>query len=138
MKSSVSLPKRRIKDSVFRRDDLSIAFHYTGEVTLEESEAILSKVTAVHKRVLAAAGRAREPERASALRSFAGNLAKSFYGFEPRVLSTKRLAYCGRRDQPDPCLARAVPTLVEICYFRKDKEPLPATRVRNQRRNNGT
>jgi len=30
------------------------------------------------------------------------------------------------------------PTLVEICYFRKDKEPLPATRVRNQRRSNGT
>jgi hypothetical protein len=54
-----SLLKRRIKDSVFRRDELSIAFHYAGEVALEESEAILRKVTAVHKRVLAAADRAR-------------------------------------------------------------------------------
>jgi hypothetical protein len=52
-----SLLKRRIKDSVFRRDDLSIAFHYAGEVALEECEAILRKVIAVHKRVLAAADR---------------------------------------------------------------------------------
>ena len=60
MKSSCSLLKRRIKDERrFRRDDLTIAFHYAGEVALEESEAILRKVTAVHKRVLAAAGRAR-------------------------------------------------------------------------------
>jgi hypothetical protein len=29
------------------------------------------------------------------------------------------------------------PTLVEICYFRKDKARLPRTRVRNQPRNNG-
>ena len=29
---------------------LSIAFHYAGEVALEESEAILRKVTAVHRR----------------------------------------------------------------------------------------
>jgi K+-transporting ATPase ATPase A chain len=36
-----SLLKRRIKDSVFHRDDLSIAFHYAGDVALEESEAIL-------------------------------------------------------------------------------------------------
>jgi hypothetical protein len=27
--------------------------------------------------------------------------------------------------------------LVEICYFRKDKAPLPRTRVRNQPRHNG-
>jgi hypothetical protein len=78
-----SLLKRRIKESVYHRNDLSIAFHYAGEVTLEESEAILDKVIAVHKRVLNAAARGRNSERQRALSSFANNLNKSFYGFEP-------------------------------------------------------
>jgi hypothetical protein len=132
-----SLLKRRIKDSVFRRDDLSIAFHYAGEVALEESEAILRKVTAVHKRVLAAADRAHDPERALALRAFAANLAKSFYGFEPDFFQQNVSRIVDDAISQIRGSLELWPTLVEICYFRKDKAPLPRTRVRNQLRNNG-
>jgi hypothetical protein len=132
-----SLLKRRIKDTVFRRDDLSIAFHYTGEVTLEESEAILSKVTAVHKRVLAAADRARNPTRKRALAAFATNLAKSFYGFEPDCFQQNVSRIVDDVISQIRASLELWPTLVEICYFRKDKESLPTIRVRNQRRSNG-
>ena len=132
-----SLLKRRIKDTVFRRDDLSIAFHYTGEVTLEESEAILNKVIAVHKRVLAVADRAREPARERALRAFATNLAKSFYGFEPDFFQQNVSRIVDDVISQIRASLELWPTLVEICYFRKHKEALPATRIRNQRRNNG-
>jgi hypothetical protein len=132
-----SLLKRRIKDSVFRRDDLSIAFHYAGEVALEESEAILKKVTAVHERVLVAADRAHDPERALALRAFAANLAKSFYGFEPDFFQQNVSRIVDDVISQIRGSLELWPTLVEICYFRKDKAPLPRTRVRNQPRNNG-
>jgi hypothetical protein len=130
-----SLLKRRIKDSVFRRDDLSIAFHYTGEVTLEESESILKKITAVQKRVLAAADRAHDPERRRALRAFGANLAKSFYSFEPDFFQQNVSRIVDDVISQIRASLELWPTLVEICYFRKDKEPLPATRVRNQGRN---
>jgi len=130
-----SLLKRRIKDSVFRCDDLSIAFHYAGEVAVEESEAILRKVTAVHKRVLAAADRAHDPERALALRAFAANLAKSFYGFEPDFFQQNVSRIVDDVISQIRGSLELWPTLVEICYFRKDKAPLPRTRVRNQPRN---
>ncbi len=129
-----SLLKRRIKDSVTSRDDLSIAFDYVGEVTLEESEAILQKVTAVHKRVLAAADKARNPERKQALRAFASNLAKSFYGFEPDFFQQNVSRIVDDVISQIRGSLELWPTLVEICYFRKDKEPLPKTRVRNQPR----
>lgn len=132
-----SLLKRRIKDSVFRRDDLSIAFHYTGEVTLEESESILKKITAVQKRVLAAADRAHDPERQRALRVFGANLAKSFYSFEPDFFQQNVSRIVDDVISQIRASLELWPTLVEICYFRKDKEPLPATRIRNQRRSNG-
>jgi hypothetical protein len=132
-----SLLKRRIKDSVFRRDDLNIAFHYAGEVALEESEAILRKVTAVHKRVLAAADRAHDPALALALRAFATNLAKSFYGFEPDFFQQNVSRIVDDVISQIRGSLELWPTLVEICYFRKDKAPLPRTRVRNPPRNNG-
>ena len=132
-----SLLKRKIRDTTFKRDDLSIAFHYTGEVTLEESEAILSKVMAVQKRVLAAADRAREPERASALHSFASNLSKSFYGFEPDFFQQNVSRIVDDVISQIRASLELWPTLLEICYFRKDKASLPATRVRNKRRSNG-
>jgi hypothetical protein len=97
----------------------------------------LNKVTAVHKRVLEAADRAREPTRERALRAFATNLAKSFYGFEPDFFQQNVSRIVDDVISQIRASLELWPTLVEICYFRKDKEPLPATRVRNQRRNNG-
>lgn len=131
------LLKRRIKDSVFRRDDLTIGFHYAGEVTLQESEEILGKVTAVHKRVLESADQARDPERQHALRSFASNLAKSFYGFEPDFFQQNVSRIVDDVISQIRASLELWPTLVEICYFQKDKEPLPKIRVRNKPRKNG-
>jgi hypothetical protein len=126
-----SLLKRRIKDSVFHRDDLSIAFHYAGDVALEKSEAILRKVTAVHKRVLAVADRAHDPERALALRGFAVNLAKSFYGSEPDFFQQNVSRIVEDVISQIRGSLELWPALVEICYFQKDKAPLPRTHVRN-------
>src|SRR5215469_15330598 len=75
--------KRKIKDSVTRVDALSIDFGYEGEVTAADACAILEKVSALHARALHAAESAKDPARAQALRLFAANLEKAFYGFEP-------------------------------------------------------
>src|SRR5262249_11947552 len=78
-----NLLKRKIKATVTRRDDLGIAFDYDGEVTAQDAEEILAKITALHRRAAEAAEAERSPERAQALRLFAANLEKAFYGFEP-------------------------------------------------------
>jgi hypothetical protein len=91
----------------------------------------------VHKRVLAAADRAHDPERSLALRAFAANLAKSFYGFEPDFFQQNVSRIVEDVISQIRGSLELWPTLVEVCYFRKDKAPLPRTRVRNQPRNNG-
>ncbi len=74
-----SLLKRKIKDSVYQRDDLFIKFHYQGEVTLQDSEKILARIAAVHAQVLAAVPSAQREERQQALQLFADSLSKAFY-----------------------------------------------------------
>src|ERR1019366_3448202 len=75
--------KRKIKASVTRLDDLTIAFDYNGEVTAADAQEVLEKIVMIHTRALDAVGRAASPQRADALRLFAANLHKAFYGFEP-------------------------------------------------------
>ena len=55
---------------------------YEGEVTAEDARLILDKVSAMHARATSSAERAPRQERKDALRLFATNLEKSFYGFE--------------------------------------------------------
>ncbi len=45
-----NLLKRKIKQSVTRLDELSIAFGYEGDVTLADSEEILTRITDLHGR----------------------------------------------------------------------------------------
>ena len=59
-----NLLKAKIKDSVARLDDLSIAFDYEGEVTAEDARESLDKVATMYGRALEAAEKATAPGRA--------------------------------------------------------------------------
>src|SRR5580692_11166352 len=68
-----NLLKRKIKSSVSRLDELTIAFDYEGEVTAQDAQQILEKIGALHSRALEAAQTTKGAERAQALRVFAAN-----------------------------------------------------------------
>ena len=50
-----NLLKRKIKATVTRLDELSIAFDYEGEVTAQDAEEILDKISGLYGRALEAA-----------------------------------------------------------------------------------
>jgi len=127
-----NLLKRKIKSSVTHLNDLSIAFDYDGSVTAEDAEQILGKIRRLHARAERAAPGASD-ERASALRSFAANLWKSFYGFEPDFFQQNLLRIV---DDVLTVIKGSIelwPTLVEIAFFEKARHGLPQLRVANQR-----
>ncbi len=129
-----NLLKRRIKASIARLDDLSIAFDYDGEVTARDAEEILEKMQRLHARALSAAGLAPNPARAEALRLFAANLQKAFYGFEPDFFQHNLLRIVDDAVSVIKGANELWPTLVEICYFQKGRKGLPQTRVSNARK----
>ncbi len=129
-----NLLKRKIKGTLSRVDDLGIAFDYDGNVTAEDAKEILDKVATMYGRTLDAAQQATKPERAEALRVFAANLQKSFYGFETDFFHQNLLRIV---DDVVTVIKGSIelwPTLVEICYFEKDRRGLPKTRVNNPRK----
>jgi hypothetical protein len=73
-----NLIKRKIKASVTRLDELSVAFDYNGEVTASDAQEALEKIVDLHARAMVAIPRASTPERVDALRLFAANLNKAF------------------------------------------------------------
>ncbi len=128
-----NLLKRKIKDSVARVDELSIAFDYEGEVTAEDARSSSTRWRRC------TAGRSRRPsgtsrpERKDALRLFAANLQKSFYAFEPDFFQQNLLRIV---DDVVTVIKGSIelwPTLVEICYFEKDRRGLPRTKLNNKR-----
>jgi hypothetical protein len=128
-----NLLKRKIKGSVTHLNDLSIAFDYDGSVGAEDAEQILDKIGGLHARAERAAAQAATPERASALRVFAANLRKSFYGFEPDFFQQNLLRIV---DDVLTVIKGSIelwPTLVEIAFFEKARHGLPVLRVANQR-----
>jgi hypothetical protein len=80
---------------------------------------------------LEAAKTAKTPERAEALRQFAGNLNKAFYGFEPDFFHQNLLRVVGDVIDVIRASIQLWPTLVEICYFEKSRRGLPSILVRN-------
>ncbi len=128
-----SLLKKKIKDSVYQRDDLFIKFHYQGEVTLQDSEEILTRIAGVHAQVLAAVkpprvrngGRrcnssptaSRRRSTASSRTSFQQNVSRIVDDVVSQIQASLEIW----------------PTLVEVCYYYKDKKPLPQIRVKNKR-----
>jgi hypothetical protein len=127
-----NLIKRKIKASVTRLDELSVSFDYNGEVSAADAQAILGKIVSLHDRALAAAPEARTPERADALKLFAANLNKAFYGFEPDFFQQNLVRIV---DEVITVIKDSIelwPTLVEIAYFQKERRGLPQLRVRNR------
>jgi hypothetical protein len=127
-----NLIKRKIKSSVTRLDELSIGFDYNGEVSAADAQEVLEKIVSLHRRAIAAIPGARTPERADALRLFAANLNKAFYGFEPDFFQQNLVRIV---DDVIGVIKGSIelwPTLVEIAYFQKCRYGLPQLRVRNQ------
>ncbi len=128
-----NLLKRKIKDTLTRTDDLTIGFDYAGEVTAEDAKQSLDKVAEMYGRTLEAAEKAAKPERADALRLFAANLQKAFYGFEPDFFQQNLLRIVDDVVSVIKGSSALWPTLVEICYFQKDRCGLPQIKVNNKR-----
>jgi hypothetical protein len=129
-----NLLKRKIKASLSRLDELSIAFDYEGEVTAGDAQEILEKIRGLHARALQTADAATSPERAEALRLFASNLYKAFYGFEPDFFQHNLLRIADDVVSVIKGSIELWPTLIEICYFQKGRAGLPQIRVSNQRK----
>jgi hypothetical protein len=129
-----NLLKRKIKDSLYRLDELGIAFGYEGDVAAQDAQEILEKIQALHSRALRAAECAPSVPRAVALKLFAADLHKAFYGFEPDFFQHDLLLIVDDVVSVIKGTIELWPTLVEICYFQKGRKGLPMTRVRNQRR----
>jgi hypothetical protein len=120
-----NLLKRKIKASLSNVDDLGISFDYTGEVTASDAEEILEKITSLHRRALHAAETAKSQDRVDALRLFAANLEKAFYGFEPDFFQHNLLRIVDDAIAVIKASIELWPTLVEICYFQKIRNGLP-------------
>jgi hypothetical protein len=129
-----NLLKRKIKGSLSRLDDLTIAFDYEGEVTARDAQEILDKIGGLHGRTLAASEAAASAERKDALRLFAANLQKAFYGFESDFFQQNLLRIADDVVSVIKGSIELWPSLVEICYFQKDRQGLPQIRVKNQKK----
>ncbi len=128
-----NLLKRKIKDSVSRVDELGIVFDYQGEVSAEDAAEILDKVRSMYHRAVEATERANRPERRDALRLFAANLQKAFYGFETDFFHQNLLRVVDDVVTTIKGSIELWPTLIEIAYLQKDRRGLPQTRVSNSR-----
>jgi hypothetical protein len=129
-----NLLKRKIKASLSRVDELTIEFGYEGEVTGDDAREILDRIAALYGQALEAAEGATAPQRADSLRVFAANLQKAFYGFEPDFFQQNLLRIV---DDVVTVIKGSIelwPTLVEICYFEKNRRGLPWTKVANRRK----
>jgi hypothetical protein len=129
-----NLLKKKIKASITHLDELSVSFDYDGAVSAQDAQEILDKIGALHARVERAATEASLTERASALRVFAANLRKSFYGFEPDFFQQNLLRIVDDVLTVIKGSMELWPTLVEIALFEKARRGLPELRVANQRR----
>jgi len=128
-----NLLKRKIKASLSRLDELSIAFEYEGEVTAQDAQEILDKIYRIYGRALEAAEATNNAGRVEALRLFAANLQKAFYGFEPDFFQQNLLRIVDDVVSVIKGSIELWPSLVEICYFQKDRKGLPQIRVKNQK-----
>ena len=120
-----NLLKKKIKSSVTHMDELTVTFDYAGEITAEDAEEILEKITTLHRRAMRASETTKSPERVESLRLFAANLEKAFYGFEPDFFQHNLLRIVDDAIGVIKSCIELWPTLVEICYFQKTRNGLP-------------
>lgn len=124
-----NLLKRKINASISCRDELGITFDYAGEVTAQDAEQILGKITGLHKRAVETAERSKNPDRVDSLRMFATNLEKAFYGFEPDFFQHNLVRIVDDAIAVIKSTLELWPTLIEICYFQKLRHGLPMRRI---------
>jgi hypothetical protein len=129
-----NLLKRKIKATVSRLEDLGVSFDYEGEVSGQDAREVLDRIARVHARALEAAERAATPQRAEALRLFAANLNKAFYGFEPDFFQQNLLRIVDDVVTVIKASIELWPALVEICYFEKRRHGLPLVKVANKKK----
>jgi hypothetical protein len=129
-----NLLKRKIKASCRKLDDLGIDFDYDGEVTAQDSEEILEKISAIYQRSLLAAKGSKNASRQQALELFAYNLEKAFYGFESDFFQQNLNRIVDDVVSQIQGSIELWPTLVEICYFHKNRKDLPQTRVKTKKK----
>jgi len=129
-----NLLKKKIKGSLARLDQLSIAFDYEAEVTGQDADEILDKTARLYARALEAAESTPSALRAEGLRLLAANLNKAFYGFEPDFFQQNLLRIVDDVVSVIKGSIELWPTLVEICYFQKGRAGLPRIRVENQKK----
>jgi hypothetical protein len=128
-----NLIKDKIRHSVTRLTDLSVEFGFDGAVTASDAEAILDKIVGLHRRALEAIPTAPSAARAEALKLFAANLQKAFYGFEPDFFQQNLVRIVDDVISSIKSSIELWPTLVEISYFEQARRGLPQRRVANQR-----
>jgi hypothetical protein len=128
-----NLIKRKIKTSVTRLDELSVAFDYNGEVTAADARDVLNKIVSLHTRALEAVGRAASQDRADALRLFAASLHKAFYSFEPDFFQHNLARIVDDVVSTIKGSIELWPTLVEITYFQNRRHGLPLVHVKNRK-----
>jgi hypothetical protein len=128
-----NLIKRKIKASVTRVDELSVGFAYDGEVSAADAQEVLDRIRGLYARAERAISRGASLERADALRLFAANLEKAFYGFEPDFFQQNLVRIVDDVVSVIKGSIELWPTLVEICYFQKGRHGLPQLRVCNQK-----
>jgi hypothetical protein len=91
----------------------------------EMGDAPIEKVTALHARTLRCLPSTSDPTRAQALTTFAANLEKAFYGFEPDFFQQNILRIADDVVSSFKGSIELWPTLVEIFYFQKNTKGLP-------------
>jgi len=124
-----NLLKKKINSSISCRDELGITFDYSGEVTAQDAEMILGKITNLHRRALQTAEAAKTQERADSLRMFSANLEKAFYGFESDFFQHNLVRIVDDVIGVIKSTLELWPTLVEICYFQRLRHGLPMKRI---------
>ena len=129
-----NLIKRKIRSSITQLDALSVEFDYDGHVSSEDAQDILDKIAGLHRRAIEATPRAQNPQRADALRQFAANLHKAFYGFEPDFFQQNLVRIVDDVISVIKASVALWPTLIEISYFQKCRQGLPQLRVQNGKR----
>jgi hypothetical protein len=130
-----NLIKRKIQTSVTHISELGLEFAYDGQVSASDAQEVLDKIVRLHTKAMKGTSRPASPERTQALRLFAANLEKAFYGFEPDFFQQNLARIV---DDVISVIRSAIelwPTLVEIAYLEKSRRGLPQVRVRNRRPN---
>ena len=103
-----NLLKRKIKSTVTRLDELTIAFDYEGEVSAGDAEEILSRIAELHRRTKEAAAAARDPGARGIAADVRRQSGEGVLRVRAGLFPAEPPAHRGRRGQRHPGVHRAV------------------------------